>query len=320
MAASSLRVLVAIVACLSLLMSGPPSTAAHPSSLNDQGDNDPIVHRYVWDQVIPGRRGIHLRSAELDGSNETPLYDSRRGWTLELTMDRAGRRVAFSPCCRADQPSLVVVDITNNEVLEPLVAHPKIDSVGGIGWSPSGRRIAFEGFSGRYPHRHARIWTIRPDGTGLRQVLHLFNTATETYYNNDALAWTSDGILYSDNKDLRAAWKGESQMVLPRARSVRISGDGLSIVTTRLGRGGHRWVWFGNSDGTDQRRLFRNEPGGTWYRDVTPSYDGQTLSAVRDSPTVEGDQYSVVTWPVDTDPAAATIIDLADSSYLFTWN
>lgn len=314
--------LATLMACLAVLSVVVPAEAEDPDAREARGDTDEVVHRYVWDQFIPGRKGIHLRTAALDGADVTAVYDSRRGWTLDLTMDRTGHRVAFSPCCQVALPAMVVVDITTKAVWEPLANHPEIDAIGGIGWSPDGRRIAFEGFSGSYPHRHGRIWTVRPDGTGLRRVLHLFNAANANrFFSNEALAWTSDGILYSDGRDLRVARRAESHVVLPRVLSVRISGDGLHVVTTRFRRDGSRSVWMGDPDGTDQRRLFRNEPGdGAWYKNVTPSHDGQSLSALRDTSDFEGEHYNVVTWNVHDGPGSAAVIDVTDDNYVFTWN
>lgn len=318
------RLIVASLGCLVILAQVPTAQGEHGGPALTVGDTDDVIHRYVWDEYIPGRRGLHLRSASPDGSDVRSVYDSPRGWTSHLTMDRSGHRVAFSPCCRTELPAIVVVNITNGMVSEPLADHPEIDAVGGIGWSPDGRRIAFEGFSGQYPHRHGRIWTIRPDGAGLRRVLHLFNTADDSkFYANDALAWTSEGILYSDGDDLRVARRGESRVVLPRVWTVRISGDGLHIVTTRFRRDRPRSVWIGDPDGTDQRRLFFNEPGtGAWYADVTPNYDGQLLSAIRESPdpSGEGDRYEVVTWGVDESPRSATVMNRTEDIYVFSWN
>lgn len=321
---SGLRLVIATVAFATALASALPAAQAGERA-DRQGDAVEVVHRYVWDDFVPGRKGIHLRTAALDGSDVTPIYDSPRGWTLDLIMDRAGRRVAFSPCCRLELPTMVVVDITTNEVLEPLTDHPRIDAVGGIGWSPDGRRIVFEGFSGHHPHRHSRLWTVRPDGSGLRKVLHLFRvTENGNFFVNDALAWTRDGFLYADQRGLRVARGGQSHLLLRRVWDFRISGDGDHLVTTRSRRDGDRWVWIGDPDGTDQRRLFRNEPshGVAWYDDVTPSFDGQSLSAVRwtPDPVTDLDVYEVVTWDVDEGPESATVISVTGDNNLFTWN
>ncbi len=323
MNSSGLRSVIAVVACVTAMTALPAS--ATPSVNSDAGGDTPeVVHRYVWDDFVRGRKGIHLRSAALDGSDVTEVYDSARGWTLDLILDRVGRRVAFSPCCRVELPALVVVDITTGEVQEPLADHPEIDAVGGIGWSPDGKRIAFEGFSGNYPHRHGRIWTVRPDGTGLRKILHLFNTSDDhAFFVNDTLAWTPDGILYSDG-NLRAARRGASRVILRRTTDVRISGDGSRIVTTRYPRNGNRSVWIGEPDGTDRRPLFDNEPGHgvTWYDDVTPSYDGESLSAVRwtQDPVTDYDVLELVTWEVDAGPGSATVVSVTGDNSIVTWN
>lgn len=282
-----------------------------------------MLHRVVWDEVVRGRGGLHLRSAKLDGTDKRKVYDTRRGWTLDLTLDRAGKWVAFSPCCRASLPTMVVARVRGGKVLEPLARHPKIDFVGGIGWSPDGRRIAFEGTTGRYPNRITYLWTIRPDGTGLRRLMKLWS-ANRTIIN-DALAWTPDGILYTDYRRLWLAKAGESRLILRRVSAVRISGDGQHIVTRRTHRDGRQSVWIGDPDGTGQRMIagpfdFGEDP---WYGEVTPNFDATALLAWRDLPSKNGvaDTSALVTWNTDADPATAAIPAMLDANDdIATWN
>lgn len=301
------------------------ATAADPDSTEAAGSAEdraapmPVVHRLVWDQYRAGRRGIHLRSVRMNGTGVRRVYDSRRGFTTDLTLDRAGRRVAFSPCCNAHDPVLVVARVRGGTPLKPLAHHPRIDAVGGIGWSPNGRRIAFEGTTGTYPDRVTYLWTVRPNGTGLRRIYDL-GSVEDNLFINDALAWTREGILYSDGRNLRLVKGGESTIILRRVRSVRISGDGSRIVTERW-RDNSRSVWIGAPDGSDQHRLFtQGDPVHveTFY-EVTPNYDASALLAYRMSGGDDGTD-AIVTWLTETSPTTATVVEPIGYAPTATWN
>lgn len=324
---SRLSAVVLLACVLPLLISSPPSSAQHAATSSresphhgaSRGTDRPVLHRVVWDQYRQGRRGIHLRSVRLDGTGVRRVYDSRRGFTTDLTLDRAGRRVAFSPCCSAQEPVLVVARVRGGATLAPLEAHPRIDSVGGIGWSPDGRRLAFEGTTGTYPNRVTYLWTIRPNGTGLERILNL-GSVRDNLFINDSLSWTRAGILYSDGRNLRSAKAGESELVLRRVRSVRISGDGHHIITARW-RNQTRSIWISAPNGTDKRRLFvEGDPVHvpTFY-DVTPNYDGSALLAYRMSGGDDGFD-AIVTWPTNADPSTSTVVESIGYAPTATWN
>ncbi|MCW2794457.1 MAG: WD40-like Beta Propeller Repeat [Nocardioides sp.] len=301
------------------------TTQATPAEARTTVSDATVLHRVVWDKWKRGRKGIHLRSARTDGTGLRRIYDAKRGFVIQLTMDRAGRRVAFAPCCRSDRPALVVVPVRGGTVLEPLADHPRIEFVGGIGWSPDGRRLAFEGTSGHGGHRATTLWTIRPDGSGLTRVLRLPEPEEpDQGIINDALAWTPQGILYSDGKNLRSAWAGRSHVVLRRVFEVRISGDGSTIVTERY-RGPRMSLWVGEPDGSEQRRLLvRGEPGvDDVYNDVTPSYDGATLLASWYGPPDESGQGGgsrLVTWQTGKSPRSGATLEMTGDSLTATWN
>lgn len=293
----------------------PPATASEAPA-------DPVVrHRVVWAEGARSNPGIHIRSAEADGTDVRPIYDWPHGFTLELTLDRAGRRVAFAPCCRPALPRLLVVPVLGGKSREPLRKHPSIDAVGGIGWSPNGRRIAFEGYSGPASDRVTTIWTVRPDGTGLNKVLSIPVDESGFLVANDALAWTPDGILYSDGEDLRSAWRGRSTLMMRNVRSARISGDGGRLVLERA-KGATVSVWVSAADGSRRRKLFTQaDPGeAPTYHDVTPSSDGSMLLALRlGSSGTQGSD--VVTWPTDASPASADVLGFLGGPVLTaTWN
>ncbi|WP_220454251.1 TolB family protein [Nocardioides immobilis] len=203
--------------------------------------------------------------------------------------------------------------------MKPLAHHPKVDAVGGIGWSPNGRRIAFEGTTGSYPDRVTYLWTVRPDGTGLRPIYNL-GSVDNNLFINDALAWTTEGILFSNGHNLRMVKGGESTLVLRRARSVRISGDGSRIITERW-RKNSRSVWISAPDGSDQHRLFtQGDPVrvATFY-DVTPNHDASALLAYRMSGGDDGSD-AIVTWLTEASPTTATVVEPIKYAPTATWN
>lgn len=311
------------MACLSFLAA--PSVASpaddQPRADLPRAEGD-VLHRVVWDQWKRGRKGFHLRSARLDGTDVRRVYDSPSGFTTDLSLDPAGRWVAFSPCCRKAFPTMVVARVRGREVLEPLSAHPEIYFVGGIGWAPDGRRIAFEGSEDMGRWARTSLFTIRPDGTGLRRV-QILGTVRSTVIN-EALAWTRDGILYSDGRNLMSVKGGETRLILKRVRSVRISGDGKHIVTERYQRGtDFRSVWMGNPDGTEQRQVIDpfESYGDTFWDVTTPNYDGSALLAERTPPGDDaGSSSEVVTWSSDAGQDTATVLDFVGGSYVITWN
>jgi len=272
----------------------------------------------VWDDFVKGRKGIHLRAAHTNGSDAARIYDSVNGFTLELSLDPGSRWVAFSPCCRDTLPRLVVASTDGGRTKEPLAHQRQFHSVGGIGWSPNGKQIAFEGYSGPEGQVKRAIYTIRPSGRGLRHVLDLPLTE-DGPASNEALAWSRNGILYSDGQDLRIAQGGTSRLVLPRATSVRISGDGRRIVTVRPVQG-ERTLWVGRPDGSHQRQVatLTAPPSAPFYSSITPDHGGTHLLAFRLT-NEPGDSGSVVIWTVGESPASAEVLSM-HSVAAVTWN
>lgn len=236
-------------------------------------------------------------------------------------MDRSGHWVAFSPCCHVALPTLVVASVMGGKVLEPLAKHPLIYAVGGIGWSPDGRRIAFEGWTGSYPDNYKSLWTVRPDGTGLRRVL---KRPKGRYNSSNALAWTHDGILIVSGRNLVAVKAGETRTILRRVSQVRISGDGKRIVTKRFNRRGQS-LWIGNPDGSDHSRIVGPFNAGEtiWYDDVIPNYDATAMLSYRDVPATDTASSSndFVTWDSSDGPSGASVFELINKGgYPATWN
>jgi hypothetical protein len=283
------------------------------------GVSGEVVHRYVWDQVRRGRTGVHLRSANLDGTDVRRVYDSRRGFTLDLSLDPSGHWVAFEPCCRDRFPTMVVANTDGDQVLTPLDDHPRIGAVGGIGWSPNGNRIAFEGTVFTPNGSRTYLWSVRPDGTQLRRLMQV------PYHRhtciNDALGWTSEGILYSNCRNLRILSNGESRLVLRRVTRFRLSGDGSTLVTLRYREDGSA-AWVSKPDGTEGRRILTQGyvPDDVVHAPVIPNFDGSALLAERWTPSDNGAYSEVVTWQTSADPQSATVVVLDGLGYVFTWN
>lgn len=306
----TLRLPALVVALLAaLVVPAAPAVAADSS--------DP-VHRVVWDEWKRDRKGVHLRSALEDGSDRRRVYDLAAGFVMYLSLDREGRRVAFNVCCRDDSPLLVVANVMTGKVLEPLAGNRRIYAVGGIGWSPNGRRLVFEGWNGEPPHHHKSLWTVRPDGSRLRKIL---DHPGGRFEENEALAWTPDGILYSTGRRLVSLSGGEEHLVMRRVISVRISGDGHHIVTTRMAKDGSRTVWVSAPDGSDRQRVIgpysSSLDGDTWWSEVVPNHDATRLLAWRD----EGEGASaIVSWEVTAGSDTATELDFASAGSAATWN
>jgi hypothetical protein len=110
-------------------------------------------------------------------SNDPSNYDAQPAWSPD------GAQIAFVKDLDSNLygPRLYVMNSDGSEqslIVDGLFAADPA-------WSPSGRRIAFRGSK---PNWHdTEIFTVRPDGSGLRQV-------TENKDSESSPAWTSDGL------------------------------------------------------------------------------------------------------------------------------
>ena len=150
----------------------------------------------------PGRR--HLYTFPVDNIPSYGALGTRPAYSPD------GRLVVFDS---GDSLAIMRDDGTDFRVLPPLS-----DSVETPTWSPNGRRIVFSGLH-PCPLYCGTLFTVRPDGTELRQVLD---------YHAQWPAWSVNGrIAFLNNDDQYR------MMIGPR--------DGLYSVS---------------SDGSKQRRLF----------------------------------------------------------------
>lgn len=287
-----------------------------------------VLHRVVWADATPHHPGIRLSSARVDGSGVRHIFSTKRGSVLYLSLDRKGRRVAFAPWNTwydsHPLPVLEVASVLGGKVWRPLASYPsKFDWVIGIGWSPSGRRLAFEGGTFNADGTAARtsaLWTVRLNGTGLHRVMTIPQPSSE----DSPLAWTRQGILYVNAKyQLRVARQGASHLVLRHVLAVRISGNGQHIVTWRgsLRAPGYQSIWYSDPDGSHRHRIARwpltkgTPPPGTppGYFYATPNYDGSRILAERDIGPF-------VSWREANGPDTASEIAVVGANYPATWN
>lgn len=299
----------------------PGSSVALPGRSGEERTSTVAVrHRLVWAEPSTGLRNLHVRSSRLDGTDSRRVFDHPRGFTVTLVPDGRGRYVAFGTCCRDSMPQLVVAPVLGGPHLEPLAGHRELTAVGDIGWSPDGRSLAFVAITVRDGVRTSSIWTVRLDGSDLREVLTLGDVTAEGVEPGVTMAWTRAGILYTAVGDLRLARDGASRLVMRGVRSVRVSGDGRRLVLART-RGDRAQVWIARPGGAGARKVLEWRSGGaTYYAGVTPNQDGSRLLAYR---TVTRDHRSVsawVAWDVASGPGGAEVLPLDDGASAVAWN
>lgn len=252
-----------------------------------------VLHRVVWDEYQ--RSGTHLWSANPDGSDRRRIYVRRTGFVNNITLNRAGTQVAVAPVVlSADRAALVVVDVLGRSRPRDLLAdHPEVRAVGGVGWSPDGRHVVFEGAIGDPDDLEAALFTVRRDGGSLRRVASIGPIGdVADIVLHTSLAWTPAGIFYYDDSGLHRFRAGESPVVLRGVVGEAISGDGSWLYVERR-HGGEYAMWRMHPDGSGLERLYPfNYPGYgyesapdegyTYYSQ--PSYDGTQMLAQLDGP------------------------------------
>lgn len=320
--------------CVAALVSPVVSLVAGPAAESASGDRPALAGeaeaaarpRVVWDEWKPGRRGIHLRSARVDGRGQVRVYDRPRGFTLHLVLDPSGRRVAFSPCCRASFPQLIVAPVRGGRPTHPLARHPHVEAVGGIGWSADGRRLVFEANGARGDSFFRGIWTVRADGRDLR-LLYRYGPydPEKPWPYNEELVWLRRGVLFSDGTDLLLLESGRTSLVARRVRDVAITGDRQHLVLTGW-RGDRYFTWLSDLHARERTVLEKHvlyEEGVT-YRELVVNHDGSAVLAERETATSTSAgmswKYDMVVWRVADGPGSAVPLDfISDGSYAATW-
>jgi len=278
-----LRLVATVGLTLCTLAAAPAASAVPPSGA--RRSEPTVLHRVVWDQYE--KRGTHLWSANPDGTDRRRIYTRSKGFVLEVTLNRQGTEAALAPLVMsAERAALIVVDVLGERPSANLIEdHPEIYFVGAIGWSPSGRKVVFEGAVEEGPgDLRSYLFTVRGDGTGLRRVLALGRITDDDVTELDnALAWTREGIFHYAQDGLHRFRHGEDPVVLTGVSRQAISGDGRWLFVERLRRQ-RSALWRMHPDGSGMEKLYAsNAPGSAYVWSWQPSYDGErTLSVIND--------------------------------------
>ena len=141
------------------------------------------------------RRGADIAMVAADGSGFRKLTTGGNRGFPSWAPD--GRRVVYR-ALRAEGKGLVILDVTTGEERQ-LTATSFNDNF--PAWSPSGDLIAF---ASDRDGPTFEIYTIRPDGSGLRRI-------TRSPGHDAHMAWSSDGrwLAFASN---RAGWRDEAAL------------------------------------------------------------------------------------------------------------
>jgi Tol biopolymer transport system component len=191
-----------------------------PHGLQGMPAYSPDGMTIAFDRTLPKEDALWIMNA--DGSELRQLTHNKPAGKNECRCDESpifspnGKRIAFVRTISDLQTAAFVVNVdgTGLEQLTPwrFGVSAKLD------WSPDGSRIVISSPQAEQPNVASNVFTIRPDGTGLKQVTH------ETKRGVHDLA---DGF----------------------------SPDGTKIIFAKTVDGGPFQVYVINADGTGVRRL-----------------------------------------------------------------
>jgi len=307
-----LRLVATLGLTFSALAAVPAVSAAAPPPGGERGGPN-VLHRVVWDQYQ--KRGTHLWSANPDGSDARKIYTRARGFVAQISLNRQGSEAAVAPVVLSGtRAALVVVDVLGRSAPRNLlVDHPEIYAVGGIGWSPNGRRLVFEGAVGEPSHGlTAHLFTVPRDGGAVQELCSLGPIEDRSAIGlHTSLAWTPAGIFHYDQHGLHRFRAGRDPVVLRAVIGEAVSGDGQWLYIERR-HGPEYAMWRMYPDGSRLARLYAlNYPGFgyvsapdegyTYY--WHPSYDGaQMLSQLDGTDGALVLVHEATRGPLETDP------------------
>ena len=277
-----------IVTVTASLVAGAPGSAVEPSA-EIAPATSPVgrpeaapARRIVWDAA---RSGVDIRTASIDGTDETRLFHQRRGYVANLTLSRDGRQVAFVPY-RQGRPARLVVAQTNGDGWVDLLAgHQGLADVGPLAWSADGSRIVFEGAVDEesagsfYP---TYLFTIDTDGTDLHRHQRL-DDGKENGAVFGAMAWTPHGIVYPDDHRVVLLRGDQRRTLALNASDVAPSGNNRWIFFRRPMRPPNysQVLWRVRPDGTDLQRVASSNARLGELLAASPNFRGTRILARR---------------------------------------
>lgn len=167
------------------------------------GDDDPAFNRsgtkLAFDRAfgpIKNNSAAHLAiyAMNADGSGltqitqkNTPAFsteDHKPTWAPD------GSKLAFQRINTSVTPKNVgAIYVTNPDGTHIRRLTPLTMNAGDPHWSPDGTKILFNNYDEIVAGKDANLFTIRPDGTGLRQVTHYTGGTIQAYASD----WSPDG-------------------------------------------------------------------------------------------------------------------------------
>lgn len=280
---------VAATICILLLSCVLPSAVAMTSSASADAtatgtpSAEVANHTIVWTR---GGNGFSLHVTQADGSGHRELYRSERGWVADLTLSQAGDQVAFVPLRTGKPQRLMIAPLDGSSGARNVLPanRYRIVSLGVMAWSPSGERIVFEALvdepaaGGFYP---SRLFTVRVDGTHLRRLPRVSGGGPNSAAFGH-MAWTSDGIVFPNDRRIVLLKDGEQRLIVRNAYNVAPSGDNQWLFFNRPDTNGSlvAQLWRIRMDGSGLEQIAVPEELSKTFSFYAPNYDGTRILTV----------------------------------------
>lgn len=234
---------------------------------------------HLWLVLVDDGRVERLTDGDWD--DDWPSWSpdgSALVFTSNRTEDREWNAASELWCLRFDEAGVARVERLAGG-REVALARPA--------WSPNGQLIAAVGHleSWAGSARHKRLWSIAPDGSGLRCLTREFDATLDDVLLGDTFGPSRPGLVWSpDSRSVYAQVSeqgavrlyrfpvdgGEPQCLLGGARRVQdfsLSRDGQWIAATVADPLDPGSLWLLTADGRRAERIF--DPNDEWKRTVT---------------------------------------------------